>query len=195
MRNCKNGVCLLILLLSMQTVFSQTYKAGDKLEAFIGNTWKEVTVVKPVAGKTGIYEVQQSMPKTYRGPLKNTVTVSKGNLRMMPSMPAPVAVASANPTSEVVDEKNLYHGRYELYSGIPTMYIGHVILLGNGKYKAAFDSDDTNYEVGNYIFHPDTNTIEWVSGMFKNNNWGGKMVNKSGKSRIEFNRATFADSN
>ena len=169
MRNCKNGVCLLVLLLSMQAVFSQTYKAGDKLEAFIGNTWNEVTVLKAVAGKTGVFEVQPVMSKTYRGPIKNTVTVSKGNLRMMPSMPAPVAVTSASTTSEV-DERNLFHGRYELYSGIPTMYIGHVILLGNGKYKAAFDSDETNYEVGSYIFHPDTNTIEWVSGMFKNNN-------------------------
>ena len=97
----------------------------------------------------------------------------------------------------VAEPKNtaLRLGRYELYSGIPSMYLGHFILLNTGKYKVAFDTDEDNYDVsGSYIFHADTQTIEWTGGMFKNNNWGGKLVKKENGFRIEFNKATFGES-
>jgi len=35
-----------------------------------------------------------------------------------------------------------------VYSGIPTMYIGHIVLLADGKYKVAFGTDENNYETG-----------------------------------------------
>jgi hypothetical protein len=89
---------------------------------------------------------------------------------------------------------SLHLGRYELYSGIPSMYLGHFILLDNGKYKVAFDTDENNYEVSNYIYHEDTKTIEWVNGLFKNNNWDGKLVSTDKGFRIQFNKATFAES-
>jgi hypothetical protein len=83
-------------------------------------------------------------------------------------------------------------GRYELYSGIPSMYLGHFVLLDNGKYKVAFDTDEDNYDVsGSYIFHADTQTIEWIGGMFKSNNWGGKLFKKESGYKIEFNKSTF----
>lgn len=86
-------------------------------------------------------------------------------------------------------------GRYELYSGVPTLYIGHVIMLDNGKYKVAFDTDENNYdETGTYRYHADTQTIEWISGMFFNNNWKGKFVSKDGGYRIEFNKSSYAES-
>jgi hypothetical protein len=85
-------------------------------------------------------------------------------------------------------------GRYELYSGIPTIYIGHFILLPNGKYKVAFDTAPEDYdETGRYAYHADTNTIEWISGMFFNNNWHGKMVQKDGGYRVEFNKASYGE--
>jgi hypothetical protein len=94
-----------------------------------------------------------------------------------------------------VENNTLPLGRYELYSGIPAMYLGHFILLGNGKYKVAFNTDEANYdESGVYKFHAETNTIEWISGMFKNNNWGGKLVKKDKGFTIEFNKATYGDS-
>lgn len=95
----------------------------------------------------------------------------------------------------IVQDNGLHLGRYELYSGIPTMYIGHLVLLKDGKYKVAFNTDEDNYdESGMYTFHADTNTIEWVSGMFRNNNWGGKLIKKDGSFRIEFNKASYAES-
>jgi hypothetical protein len=82
-----------------------------------------------------------------------------------------------------------------LYSGIPSIYLGHFILLANGKYKVAFNTDEENYdERGTYVFHKDTNTIEWQAGMFHGNNWGGKIVKTEKGFRIQFNKATYGDS-
>lgn len=90
---------------------------------------------------------------------------------------------------------DLHLGRYELYSGVPSIYIGHFILLPNGHYKIAFDNDEANYdESGRYVYHKTTSTIEWVSGMFKNNNWGGKFSKTDKGYHIQFNKATFGDS-
>jgi len=75
------------------------------------------------------------------------------------------------------------------------VYLGHLILLKNGKFKLAFSTDEDNYENGSYLFHPETHTIEWLSGMFRNKNWGGKIVNQGSGFRIEFNNTTYADSN
>lgn len=90
----------------------------------------------------------------------------------------------------------LHLGRYELYSGVPTMYLGHFILLPNGKYKVAFDTDETNYdESGRYSYNKETGVITWISGMFKNNNWAGKTSKgEKGGYRIQFNKVTYGDS-
>ncbi|MEI7629177.1 MAG: hypothetical protein WCH78_04690 [Bacteroidota bacterium] len=89
---------------------------------------------------------------------------------------------------------SIHLGTYELYSGIPSMYMGILILQSQGKYKVAFSHDESNFEIGDYSFHPDTNSFEWKTGLFKNNNWGGKVTTEGNKIRIRFNRATYADS-
>jgi len=86
----------------------------------------------------------------------------------------------------------LKFGRFDLYSGIPSMYLGHAILSADGKYKVALSPDEDTYDVGTFIYHQDTNTVEWRSGMFKNNNWGGKIILADGNMRIQFNKATYA---
>jgi hypothetical protein len=98
-------------------------------------------------------------------------------------------------TASIAETPDLHLGRYELYSGIPSIYLGHFILLPNGKYKVAFNTDEDNYdERGTYVFHSDTNTIEWQAGMFYSNNWGGKIVKTEKGFRIQFNKATYGDS-
>lgn len=95
----------------------------------------------------------------------------------------------------ITETGDLHLGRYELYSGIPSIYLGHFILLPNGKYKVAFSTDEENYdERGTYVFHKETNTIEWQAGMFQSNNWGGKIVKTEKGFRIQFNKATYGDS-
>lgn len=179
------------LLLFASITSAQTFKAGDKVEALIGNTWKPVSVIKALAGKSHAYEVRVN--RTINGKtMVTTVVLDKSKLRFPQNTTInnPV-IAVAKPVSS-----NLHLGRYELYSGIPSMYLGHLILLADGRYKVAFDSEEDNYdESGRYTFNENTNTIEWLSGMFKNNNWGGKLVKKeSAGYRIEFNKAAFADS-
>jgi len=67
-------------------------------------------------------------------------------------------------------------------------------MLGNGKYKVAFNTDEENYdETGTYALHNNENTIEWLSGMFKNNNWGGKLVKKENGYGIEFSKNHFLE--
>jgi hypothetical protein len=185
MRNYPFFICLAVFVLCMQAGFSQSYKAGDKAEAFINNAWKEVTIVKAVAGKSNIYEVRSRSLNSV-----NTIQVNKNNLRVG------TRAVTANTSQVPQPENSLHLGRYDLYSGIPTMYLGHLILLADGKYKVAFSTDEENYETGNYLFHPGSNTIEWLSGMFRSNGWTGKLSSKGANIfRIEFNKATYAETN
>ncbi|MEO8171554.1 MAG: hypothetical protein ABI581_00670 [Sediminibacterium sp.] len=106
-----------------------------------------------------------------------------------------VLTINTQSTGSVSEPGALHLGRYELYSGIPSIYLGHFILLANGKYKVAFDTDEENYdERGTYVWHSDTNTIEWQAGMFYSNNWGGKLTKTEKGFRIQFNKATYGDS-
>jgi hypothetical protein len=84
-------------------------------------------------------------------------------------------------------------GKYELYAGIPSTYLGHIVLMAGGKYKVAFSTDETDYETGNYTYHPDTNSIEWLSGLAKRKDWNGRLIKKAGGYRIEFTKTTFAE--
>ncbi len=191
MKMSKYLFLLCCLVFSGSVIFAQTYQVGDKVEALIGNSWKEVAVSKVPSGKSNMYEVRVNRISNGRT-LSSSVLLDKSKLRVQPK--AAVNTITVTVTKPV--SANLHLGRYELYSGIPSMYLGHLILLADGKYKVAFDSEEDNYdESGRYIFNENTNTIEWQSGMFKNNNWGGKLVKKEGSGyRIEFNKAAFADS-
>jgi hypothetical protein len=107
-------------------------------------------------------------------------------------------VTQLNPnsvTATTPEPADLHLGRYELYSGIPSIYLGHFVLLPNRKYKVAFNTDEENYdERGTYVFHKETNTIEWQAGMFYSNTWAGKIVKTEKGFRIQFNKATYGDS-
>lgn len=191
MKRSKYYFSLGCLLFFASIASAQTFKAGDKVEALIGNTWKQVYIVKALAGKSSTYEVRVN--RTNNGKtMMTTVVLDKSKLRL----PQNTTINNPLITELKPVSTNLHLGRYELYSGIPSMYLGHLILLADGRYKVAFDSEEDNYdESGRYTFNESTSTIEWQSGMFKNNNWGGKLVKKEGAGyRIEFNKAAFADS-
>ena len=185
-------LCLSMVIFALQTGFSQTFKAGDKAEALINNVWKEGKVLKTVPGKPNVYEVE--IAGTREGIGKHIVQVSKTSLRTVKTNTITVSTNTA--TSEAPKTVDPHLGKYDLYSGIPSMYIGHLVLLTGGKYKVALSTDEENYEFGSYTFDAATSTIEWQSGLFKNNSWKGKLLNPSGSNfRIEFNKVTFAESN
>lgn len=189
----KNNILLICLsVFFIQPVFSQPYKSGDKAEALINNSWKSVTIVKIPVNNNNIYQVKVVNAQTSQNAVGNTISITKDKLRI----PNPSLVNSPAIVKNPVIPSNLHLGKYELYSGIPTMYLGHIILMADGQYKTAFSTDEDNYELGTYGFNNETSTIEWLTGVFKHNNWGGKLVKRSTSSyRIEFNKATFADSN
>lgn len=192
MPNLKSFILLLIASMHVACLMAQSFKAGDKAEAFIDHQWKQVVIRKPVAGKPTTYEVQLWTGAKLSTTLKNIIRVPADQLRAQ--VPAVTNATAAVTVKAAVS--SLHLGRYELYSGLPSMYLGHFLLLADGRYKVAFDNDEANYdETGTYLFHEDTQTIEWLGGMFKSNNWGGKLIRKEGNTyRIEFNKATFADS-
>lgn len=100
------------------------------------------------------------------------------------------AATSSNKTAELP-----FLGKYELFSGIPTVYIGHIVIMKDGKYKIAFGTDEAAYENGSYKYNSATDSIEWLTGLFQRKQWKGKLVKKSGGYRIEFNKTTFAETN
>ena len=186
MRNYKYFLYISVLALVLQSGLSQVYKTGDKVEAFINNSWKKATIVKVASGRTHSYEVQTSDAGN------KSILINSQNLRVPKKNGIP-ANAGANNLS-VINNTNLHLGKYNLYSGIPTMYIGHIILQADGKYKVAFGTDEDNYEIGKYTFHAASNSIEWLTGLFKNKGWSGKLSTTSGNAnRIEFNKATYAE--
>jgi len=87
-------------------------------------------------------------------------------------------------------------GKYNIYSGIPSMYIGRFELKPGGQYIVALSSDEDSYATGTYQYNPATNTIEWKTGFFWQKKWGGKITNlaSSGNIRIQFSRVTYGDS-
>lgn len=175
---------LLMTFISMRGM-AQELKKGDKAEALIQKVWKSVTIVK--VGNTGI------QVKLVQGAKTQLITLNSNLVRkaVAGTVEKPVTVKNT------VVNPSIHLGRYDLYSGIPSMYIGHVLILENGKYSVAFSSNEDDYDNhGTYVFHEESQTFEWVSGLFKNNNWGGKYSKIKGNAyRIEFNKGSFAESN
>jgi hypothetical protein len=105
----------------------------------------------------------------------------------------PVTAAAATQTSKTTEFP--FQGKYDLFSGIPTVYIGHIVIMKEGKYKVAFGTDETAYENGTYKYNSTNDSIEWLTGLFQRKQWKGRLVKKSGGYRIEFNKTTFAETN
>jgi len=102
--------------------FAQGYKTGDKVEALIKNTWQEVTIEKVSAGKTILYQVKETGSKNYRGGKIELLTVSADKLRA--SKQQILTVAAAGTSIPFMENNVPLLGRYELYAGIPSMYLG-----------------------------------------------------------------------
>ncbi|HVZ26965.1 MAG TPA: hypothetical protein VG842_12955 [Sediminibacterium sp.] len=176
-----------ICLMSVTGGFGQTVlHAHDQAEALIGGTWKKVTIVQAVKTKPGFYKVTDEHA--------NSLIIAAKNIRQLKAVTAkavtPVKTLAAKPATENTVP---FAGSYAWYAGVPAMYTGKLILLQNGKYQVAFNTDENNFETGLYTYHPDTQSIEWISGIFYNNHWGGKLEkDANGHYRIRFNAGSYA---
>lgn len=104
------------------------------------------------------------------------------------------ATAAANVQADKTPEYP-FEGKYDLFSGIPTVYIGNIVIMKDGKYKVAFGTNEDAYEKGTYKYNAATDSIEWITGLFQRKQWKGRLVKKPGGYRIEFNKTTFAETN
>ena len=96
---------------------------------------------------------------------------------------------------KLMQNKSVLLGTYLIYSGIPSTYIGKLVLMKENQYKVSVIPNDDIYDTGGeFLQDVDTNTIIWKSGLCKINNWNGKIDNTTkGKNRIVFSKATYAE--
>lgn len=91
--------------------------------------------------------------------------------------------------------KSVELGTYLIYSGIPSTYIGKLVIMKDNLYKVSVIPNDDLYDTGGmFVYESETNTIVWKTGLCKINNWNGNIDNTTkGKDRIVFNKATYAE--
>lgn len=182
----RSFVFLYLLIMATDAMAQTKIQSGVKVQVLVNNSWKEAVVLRSVAGRTIQYQVRLVDTVSKSGQVAKTLTVASDKIK---TLAVPVVVPA------VTEVQAIPVGRYELYSGIPSMNIGHFILLTDGKYKVAFNDQEFDYEIGTYTYHADTHSIEWLTGLFRNNRWGGKIQNRGpNQYRIEFNKVTFGDS-
>ena len=146
-------------------------------------------MVKIPQGKSKNYLVQLN------DAFNSKLNAAPNNLRVPVTAKVIATGSNANAIVKNAENYTLQMGRYDLYSGIPTTYIGHIILLPEGKYKLALSTDENAYEIGGYLFHTDTNQIEWLTGMCKHNGWTGTITGSNNFYRITLNKVTYAENN
>ncbi|MGI8639734.1 MAG: hypothetical protein ACR2MG_07245 [Pyrinomonadaceae bacterium] len=86
-------------------------------------------------------------------------------------------------------------GKYDILSygnpKNPPIRHGHFELLSGGKYKF-YDNGGNFKSEGKYRFDAATSTVEWLSGIFKDDGWGGAFtIEREGKTHnIRLKRTT-----
>jgi len=74
----------------------------------------------------------------------------------------------------------------------PPIRLGHFELLSGGKYKF-YDNGGNFKSEGKYRFDAATSTVEWLSGIFKDDGWDGAFtITREGKTHnIRLTRSTY----
>ena len=184
MRFTKICLTITLLLSAFSITWAQSYQPGQKVQVLDQNSWKDAVIVKYIVNRANAYQVRLSPPNN------GVLSVGKEKIRLVGK-----AKDAKDLTIGTTNDTNIKLGRYELFSGIPSMSLGHFILQPDGTYKVAFNDQEADYEIGTYRFNPSAQTIEWLTGLFRNNGWGGKLEKKgNGNNRIVFNKVTYAES-
>lgn len=76
----------------------------------------------------------------------------------------------------------------------PPLYLGHIEILGGGKYRISRRSSGDYYGEGTYSFDTAAKAVSWLSGPCKDDAWGGAFViEREGKThKITLRRGTVA---
>lgn len=176
----------ILLVSGASAALARDYQIGDKVEAYIRFTWHKATIVKPVtASKFTDFEVAIERDDARTGRGISNFDVSKDDLR-----PRGESERLAARPAKAGEGPRL--GKYGMY-GAMSNTLGHFVLMPQGRYKVSRSSEEKYFGDGTYAFDAKTSTINWLSGPFQRNAWGGKFEVKEGGKvhRIEFNRTTF----
>lgn len=89
-------------------------------------------------------------------------------------------------------------GKYNIHAygavGNAPLYLGHVELMSGGKYRVSRKSSGDYYGEGKYSYDDASKTVTWLSGPYKDDNWGGAFtIEREGKThKIRLRRSTIA---
>jgi hypothetical protein len=164
-----------LLQLYFSIAFAQTFKIGDKVEAYNSGAWYKGTVLEIGSDNyNGYYMIQYQ-------DYNQSQWIKASNLRMQNNTP-------------VNNEKNgPRNGTYIILSygsSSNPIRIGY-FELSNGRYTY-YDMSKKPLGRGSFIFNAQNKTVQWTSGPFKDANWSGKFeIDREGKThKIRLNNVT-----
>lgn len=179
-------ITILFFLHLAVTGFCQSFKEGDRVMVQLNGSWTKAVIVKAVAASQTSFQVKLQQVRT----AKNTTTTS---IVTVPLQKIKVDDVSAI-VATAVESNTALAGRYQILTGIQKNYIGHFYLSADGSYRVALNSDEDTYASGTYQYVPETQSVKWLSGLFFQNRWEGKLVKQTnGDYQIVFNGKAMAE--
>jgi ribosomal protein L21E len=185
----KYAITILCLLHIAVTGFCQSFKVGDRVMVQWNGSWTKAVIVKAASGSQTGFQVKLQEVRS----AKNTATGSLVTVPMQQIKVDQVAAAVTSVKPEAAPNTALI-GRYQIFTGIQKNYIGHFYLSADGSYRVALHSDEETYAAGTYQYVPETQSVKWLSGLFFQNRWEGKLVKQTnGDYQIIFNGKAIAE--
>ena len=169
-------ILLLLLQLSFSIAFAQSFKVGDKVEAYNSGAWYKGNVVETgMDNYVGYYKIKYE-------DYNQTQWIKASNLRMQQSSNA----GNNNKTGP-------RNGSYIILSygsSSNPIRMGY-FKLDNGKYTY-YDMAKKVLGQGLFVYDAENKTVQWKSGPFKDANWTGKFeIDREGKThKIRLNNVT-----
>jgi hypothetical protein len=155
-------------------IFGQAFNPGDKVEVFNSGGWYAASIVKPGTNDfQGYYYVQYE--KYTQGQW-----IAAKNIRRAGNAMVNTAAGPRNGTYIILSYGNpanpIRLGYFDLGNGTYIYYNLAKKAIGKGKYS----------------YDKDHKTLRWLSGPFKDANWGGSFeIDREGKThKIRLNAAT-----
>lgn len=156
--------------------FAQTFKIGDKVEAYNSGAWYKGSVAEiGVNNYSGYYEIKYQ-------DYNQLQWIKASNLRMQ-----------QNSNAEGNNQTGPRNGTYIILSyGNPSnpVRIGY-FELSNGKYTY-YNMGKKVLGQGLFLYDAESKTVQWKSGPFKDAGWKGKFeIDREGKThKIRLNNVT-----
>lgn len=190
-----------------------TYQLRERIEVSTTGTWDKATVIEVgTAGgeHEGEYKVHFDgyaasydrwlLPVYFRKVAGGEPTTPATPISPSTSTPSPATGSTSAPQgSTTADSSSAPRaGKYNITAygavGRPPLFLGHIDLQAGGKYRISRKSSGDYYGEGTYSFDAATNSVKWLSGPCKDDNWSGTFtIDRGGKThKIRLRSTTIA---